>query len=213
MKNKPIETTPFKVKNPESPTLEQRIKIEKKINEQRQCLFRKLQDIFESKNIFDINKPNIKGNFIWFLKQLILLKVLGKRNISNCIAMLISNFFMNQIVNSGEICKNNLEFMTHLISLMFTKSGVSNISNELFESMSKDKFSVYEFHYLKSTKENIIHNFSKDILKLLNGIRDICHMDVVIKEIFTVTNDYLITLEDCNHLQKKEKIENKEKGE
>lgn len=169
------------------------------INELTQCLLQKLQDIFEFRSAFDpiiMNSKEKKRNFIWFLKDLIHLQVLVKKHQANFILILISNFFEN--IMQGECeekCKLILELLAQLISLCFTQRGMSKIPTDLFNSLSQENFSVYEFHCMKLERENLYHYISKDIVKLLKTINDICNFNIVVKIIFTINYDYMITME------------------
>ena len=87
------------------------------------------------------------------------------------------------------------------MALIFKSKGHKN-HEENIEKLKKEHYCFYDDFFCKQSHEELlIHNFSKDLLKIFNVFKENYEVSwLVIKEIFTVNNDYLIIME--NDLQK-----------
>lgn len=199
------------------------------ISQLRRGLFRKIQDVYEDQNLIlekkegseasDLEKNLQKLLFLDFMKAMVRTGVVQGRHIRNSLVILIVLFFndyarLNNKQKQAEYAKTSkrkaLEFRRHFtLELILTFLGIifkgkNNFRNheECVERVKKEKYSFYEEFFCKGHQEQLIHNFSKDLLKIFNIFKE--NYDVswlVIKEIFTVNNDYLIIME--NDVQKR----------
>jgi len=160
--------------------------------------------------------------FLDFLKALHRAGVLNHGHIRNSLIILLVIFF-NDNARAMKNCPSmkktavseaqmkfrnkNLEFRLHftleliLSFLAILFKGPHKSHDENIERIKKENYSFYEDFFCKGHEEQLIHNFSKDLLKIFNIFKE--NYDVswlVIKEIFTVNNDYLIIME--NDVQK-----------
>ena len=174
----------------------------------------------------DLEKSLHKLLFLDFMKALYRVGVLSGGHIRNSLILLLVIFFndnarakkncpssatikkTNQEKHENSLRKKNHEFRLHFtLELILTylaiifKGKINKNHDENIERIKQEKYSFYEDFFCKGHQEQLIHNFSKDLLKIFNIFKE--NYDVswlVIKEIFTVNNDYLIIME--NDVQK-----------
>lgn len=175
----------------------------------------------------DLEKSLHKLLFLDFMKALYRVGVFSGGHIRNSLILLLVIFF-NDNARAKKNCpssagrknnsasekpentlrKKNHEFRLHFtLELILTylaiifKGKTNKNHDENIERIKQEKYSFYEDFFCKGHQEQLIHNFSKDLLKIFNIFKE--NYDVswlVIKEIFTVNNDYLIIME--NDVQK-----------
>ena len=176
----------------------------------------------------DLEKSLHKLLFLDFMKALYRVGVLSGGHIRNSLILLLVIFF-NDNARAEKNCppsamlkknkntcnktennhrKKNHEFRLHFtLELILTylaiifKGKINKNHDQNIERIKHEKYSFYEDFFCKGHQEQLIHNFSKDLLKIFNIFKE--NYDVswlIIKEIFTVNNDYLIIME--NDVQK-----------
>ena len=172
----------------------------------------------------DLEKSLHKLLFLEFMKALYRVGVLKGSNIRNSLVLLLVIFFNDNArlkkinikskipmnLKTRSIDKNvllefrlnfTLELILSFLQILFKSKSTRN--HEYYvERLKKENYCFYEDFFCQSAhEEQLIHNFSKDLLKIFNIFKE--NYDVswlIIKEIFTVNNDYLIIME--NDVQK-----------
>lgn len=193
----------------------------------KRCLLRKIQDIFEDQSLIllDKNEQNNANDlekslhrllFLDFLKALCKKGILNAINIKNCLILLLVIFFNDNAKKTNFNVKNNqknrkkellefrldftLEIILNFLAILFKSTGCKN-HDENITRLKQEKYRFYEDFFCQAHEEQLIHNFSKDLLKIFNIFKEKYNVSwLIIKEIFTVNNDYLIIME--NDIQK-----------
>lgn len=187
----------------------------------KRCLLRKIQDIFEDQSVLlkdkfekyaanELEKSLHKLLFLDFIKALYRVGILNLCHIKNSLLLLIVIFFNDNAkicksLEKNERIKNDslkfkmdftLELILTFLTILFKSTNFKS-HEENIEKIKKEKYQFYEDFFCQAHEEQLIHNFSKDLLKIFNIFKENYQVSwLVIKEIFTVNNDYLIIMEN-----------------